>query len=174
MSNEKIGLHNLAPAPGSHRNRKRLGRGPGSGTGKTSGKGHKGIKARAGHHGHGGNKPHFEGGQMPLNRRMPKHGFNNPFPFELAVVNVGDLDVFDAGATVDEAALRAKGLVKGRWDGVKILGSGDLGRKLTIKANGVSASAKEKIEKAGGSIELIKHEPKPVVRHKNKKAGKKG
>ena len=78
MSDEKIGLHNLAPAPGSHRNRKRLGRGPGSGTGKTSGKGHKGIKARSGHHGHGGNKPHFEGGQMPLTRRVPTRGFTNP------------------------------------------------------------------------------------------------
>ena len=84
MSEEKIGLHNLAPARGSHRNRKRLGRGPGSGTGKTSGKGHKGIKARSGHHGHGGNKPHFEGGQMPLTRRVPKRGFTNPFRDRIA------------------------------------------------------------------------------------------
>jgi large subunit ribosomal protein L15 len=164
-------LSRLSPPEGAVSVKKRVGRGVGSGLGKTSGRGQKGQKARQPGNIH---KLHFEGGQMPLNRRMPKHGFNNPFPVELAVVNVGDLDVFDAGATVDEASLRSKGLVKGRWDGVKILGNGELARKLTIKAHGVSASAKEKIEKAGGSIEVIKHEPKPVVRHKNKKTAKKG
>ena len=91
MSDEKITLHTLARTPGSHRNRKRIGRGPGSGTGKTSGKGHKGIKARSGHHGHGGNKPHFEGGQMPLTRRVPKRGFTNPFRVDNQVVGLADL-----------------------------------------------------------------------------------
>lgn len=162
-------LSRLHPPAGSVSVKKRVGRGPGSGLGKTSGRGQKGQKARQPGNIH---KLHFEGGQMPLNRRMPKHGFNNPFPTELAVVNVGDLSVFSAGATVDQKALREKGLVKGPWDGVKILGNGELSLKLTIKAEGFSASAKAKIEKAGGTVELIKHEPKPVVRHKNKKAAK--
>ena len=105
MSEEKIGLHNLAPAHGSHRNRKRLGRGPGSGTGKTSGKGHKGIKARSGHHGHGGNKPHFEGGQMPLTRRVPKRGFTNPFRIESQVVHLMDLTLLPKGAEVTRETL---------------------------------------------------------------------
>jgi large subunit ribosomal protein L15 len=158
-------LSRLRAPEGSVAVKKRVGRGVGSGKGKTSGRGQKGQKARQPGNIH---KLHFEGGQMPLNRRLPKHGFSNPFPTELAVVNVGDLDVFAAGATVDEAALREKGLVKGPWDGVKVLGNGELSLKLTIKASGFSASAKAKIEKAGGVAEINKHVPKPVVRHKNK------
>jgi len=160
-------LSRLRAPEGSVKNKKRVGRGVGSGKGKTSGRGQKGQKARQPGNIH---KLHFEGGQMPLNRRMPKHGFNNPFPTELAVVNVGDLDVFAAGAVVDEKALREKGLVKGPWDGVKVLGTGDLSLKLTIKATGFSESAKAKIEKAGGTVEVIKHTPKPIERHKHKKA----
>jgi len=160
-------LSRLRAPAGSVSQKKRVGRGVGSGIGKTSGRGQKGQKARQPGNIH---KLHFEGGQMPLNRRMPKHGFNNPFPTELAVVNVGDLDVFSAGATVDEKALREKGLVKGPWDGVKILGNGDLVLKLTIKAAGFSESAKAKIEKAGGTVEVVKHTPKPIERHKHKKA----
>jgi large subunit ribosomal protein L15 len=166
-------LSRLRAPVGSVSQKKRVGRGVGSGIGKTSGRGQKGQKARQPGNIH---KLHFEGGQMPLNRRMPKHGFNNPFPTELAVVNVGDLDVFAAGATVDEKALREKGLVRGPWDGVKILGNGDLALKLTIKAAGFSASAKTKIEKAGGTIEVVKHAPKPIVRHSasaRRAAGKK-
>ena len=105
-NNEKIGLHNLTPSLGSHRNRKRLGRGPGSGTGKTSGKGHKGIKARAGHHGPGGGKPQFEGGQMPLTRRIPKRGFTNPFREENQVVRLGDLSLLPEGAEVTPMSQR--------------------------------------------------------------------
>ena len=159
-------LSRLRAPEGSVSQKKRVGRGVGSGVGKTSGRGQKGQKARQPGNIH---KLHFEGGQMPLNRRLPKHGFNNKFPTELAIVNVGDLDVFAAGATVDQSSLREKGLVRGAWDGIKILGNGELSLKLTIKAEGFSASAKAKIEKAGGTIEVIKHEPKPVVRHKNKK-----
>ena len=160
-------LSRLRAPVGSVSQKKRVGRGPGSGNGKTSGRGVKGQGKRSA----GRETPlHFEGGQMPLNRRMPKHGFNNPFPTELAVVNVGDLDVFAAGAVVDEKALREKGLVKGPWDGVKVLGTGELSLKLTIKATGFSESAKAKIEKAGGTVEVIKHTPKPIERHKHKKA----
>ncbi len=155
-------LSRLRAPEGSVSQKKRVGRGVGSGVGKTSGRGQKGQKARQPGNIH---KLHFEGGQMPLNRRLPKHGFNNKFPTELAIVNVGDLDVFAAGATVDQSSLREKGLVRGAWDGIKILGNGELSLKLTIKAEGFSASAKAKIEKAGGTIEVIKHEPKPVVRH---------
>jgi len=160
-------LSRLRPPEGSVSVKKRVGRGVGSGVGKTSGRGQKGQKARQPGNIH---KLHFEGGQMPLNRRMPKHGFNNPRPTLLAVVNVGDFDVFAAGATIDEKALREKGLVKGPWDGVKVLGNGELALKLTIKATGFSESAKAKIEKAGGTAEVVKHEPKPVERHKHKKA----
>jgi large subunit ribosomal protein L15 len=155
-------LSRLRAPAGSVSQKKRVGRGVGSGIGKTSGRGQKGQKARQPGNIH---KLHFEGGQMPLNRRLPKHGFNNPFATRLAVVNVGDFDVFAAGTTVDEKALREKGLVKGPWDGVKVLGNGELALKLTIKAEGFSASAKAKIEKAGGTIEVVKHEPKPLVRH---------
>lgn len=155
-------LSRLRAPEGSVKKKKRVGRGVGSGKGKTSGRGQKGQKARQPGNIH---KLHFEGGQMPLNRRMPKHGFNNPFPTELAVVNVGDLDVFAAGAVVDEKALREKGLVKGSWDGVKVLGTGELSLKLTIKAAGFSESAKAKIEKAGGTVEVVRHAPKPLERH---------
>ena len=143
-------LHDLAPAPGSRKNKKRIGRGPGSGTGKTSGKGHKGLKARSG----GSVRPGFEGGQMPLYRRLPKRGFKNyPFKTNNAVLNVKDLDRFDDGAVVDMEALRAAGLVKGRVDGAKILGEGEISKKLSLKNVLVSQTAKEKIEAAGGSIE---------------------
>lgn len=143
-------LHDLAPAPGSRKNRKRIGRGPGSGTGKTSGKGHKGLKARSG----GSVRPGFEGGQMPIYRRLPKRGFKNlPFKTVNAVLNVQDLDGFEDGAVVDMDALRAAGLVKGRVDGAKILGNGEITKKLSIKNVLVSQAAKEKIESAGGSIE---------------------
>ena len=111
---EKIGLHNLVPAPGSHRNRKRLGRGPGSGTGKTSGKGHKGIKARAGHHGPGGGKPQFEGGQMPLTRRLPKRGFHNPFRVESQLVSLDDLSRIPDGTEVTTESLLEAGLIRSR------------------------------------------------------------
>src|SRR6195256_1551777 len=117
-TDEKIGLHNLVAAPGSHRNRKRLGRGPGSGTGKTSGKGHKGIKARSGHHGPGGGKPQFEGGQMPLTRRLPKRGFTNPFRQEANVIRLDQLSLLGGEVTPD--SLRAAGLVK-RQGPVKVL-----------------------------------------------------
>src|SRR3954467_559684 len=116
---EKIGLHNLAPAPGSTKNRKRLGRGPGSGTGKTSGKGHKGIKARAGHHGPGGGKPHFEGGQMPITRRLPKRGFTNPFREESQIVRLDDLSKL--GGEVTRESLAAAGLIRENKGAVKVL-----------------------------------------------------
>src|ERR1044071_2959825 len=109
---EHIGLHNLVPAPGSHRNRKRLGRGPGSGTGKTSGKGNKGIKARAGHHGPGGNKPHFEGGQMPLTRRLPKRGFTNPFRVESQVVHLSDINELATKDEITADVLIEAGLIR--------------------------------------------------------------
>src|SRR5438128_12284598 len=119
---EKIGLHNLASAPGSTRNRKRLGRGPGSGTGKTSGKGHKGIKARAGHHGPGGGKPHFEGGQMPITRRLPKRGFTNPFRVESQVIRLDDLSKLDGEITRD--SLVEAGLINANKGQVKVLANG--------------------------------------------------
>lgn len=143
-------LSRLAPPPGAVRRRRRVGRGIGSGLGKTCGKGQKGQRSRGPL-----KKPHFEGGQMPIQRRLPKVGFNNIFARELLPVNVGALSVFEDGATVDEAALREKRLVRGRFDGVKILGQGELDKKLTLKVHGVSASAKEKIEKAGGAVEVI-------------------
>src|SRR5262245_31926360 len=139
---ERIGLHSLAPAPGSHRNRKRLGRGPGSGTGKTSGKGHKGIKARAGHHGPGGNKPHFEGGQMPLTRRVPKRGFTNPFREEHQVVGLGDLALV-TGTEVTMETLAAAGLVRGSGP-AKLLANGEIDRAVTVRGIKVSGSAREK------------------------------
>lgn len=144
-------LHELKPAAGSTKNRKRLGRGVGSGWGKTAGRGTKGHNSRSG----GGVRPGFEGGQMPIHRRLPKRGFTNIFKKEIAVVNVADLARFEAGTTVDEAALVEKGLVKGRRDGVKLLGNGDIDIALTVKINAVSRSAKEKIEAAGGTVEVI-------------------
>ncbi len=142
-------LHDLAPAPGSRKNRKRVGRGPGSGMGKTSTRGHKGLKARSG----GSVRPGFEGGQMPIYRRLPKRGFKNIFKTNNAVLNVKDLDRFEDGAVIDIDVLRGEGIVKGVVDGVKLLGDGELSKKFTLKNILVSKTAKEKIESAGGSIE---------------------
>ncbi|THB80368.1 MAG: 50S ribosomal protein L15 [Desulfobacteraceae bacterium] len=141
-------LHELSPAPGSRKNRKRVGRGPGSGMGKTSTRGHKGLKARSG----GNVRPGFEGGQMPIYRRLPKRGFTNIFKTNNAVLNVSDLDRFEDGATIDVAVLREAGLVKGKVDGVKILGNGEVTKKFSLKDVLVSKTAKEKIESAGGSF----------------------
>ena len=150
MATEKISLNNLSPAPGSHRNRKRLGRGPGSGTGKTSGKGHKGIKARSGHHGPGGGKPHFEGGQMPMTRRIPKRGFTNPFRVSYQVVGLADIAALTGDITAE--ALVAAGIVsKGRP--AKVLANGELSGAVTVRGLKVSAAAKAKIEAAGGKVE---------------------
>ncbi len=143
-------IHELSPAPGSKKAVKRIGRGPASGQGKTAGKGHKGQKARAGR----GMRAGFEGGQMPLQRRLPKRGFNNIFAKEIAIVNVSALNVFEDGATVDVPALIAKGLVKKALDGVKVLGNGELTKKLTVQANAFSKEAKAKIEAAGGVAEI--------------------
>jgi len=175
MADEKIQaevpiLSRLRAPKGAVTKKLRVGRGPGSGLGKTSGRGQKGQKARQPGNIH---KLHFEGGQMPLNRRLPKVGFNALFPREYATINVSQLELFEAGSTVDEAALRARGLVKGRWDGVKVLGKGELAKKLVVKAEAFSASAKDKIEKAGGSTETLERTVAPVVRHKNKPASKK-
>ena len=144
-------LHELSPAEGSARDSYRKGRGPGSGNGKTAGKGHKGQNARSG----GGVRPGFEGGQIPLYRKHPKRGFNNKFAKVYTVVNVEQLNVFEDGAVVDIEALMAKKIVRKVVDGVKILGNGELTRKLTVKATVFSASAKEKIEAAGGKIEVV-------------------
>lgn len=144
-------LHELSPAPGSVRDVKRIGRGHGSGHGKTAGKGHKGQWARSG----GGVRPGFEGGQMPLARRIPKRGFNNIFAKVYETVNVSDLEVFNDGVTVDAELLKAQGIIKKERDGIKILGDGELTKNLTVKAAAFSASAKEKIEKAGGKAEVM-------------------
>jgi large subunit ribosomal protein L15 len=142
-------LNNLKPKKGARHAKKRLGRGPGSGHGKTAGRGEKGQKSRSGFSRSLG----FEGGQMPLHRRIPKRGFTNIFKKDYAVVNVADLERFDNGATVDEATLRQAGLVKGSHDGVKVLGNGELTKKLTVTATKFSKSAKEIIEKAGGTCQ---------------------
>jgi len=152
-NNEKIGLHNLKPAPGSHRNRKRLGRGPGSGTGKTSGKGHKGIKARAGHHGPGGGKPQFEGGQMPLTRRLPKRGFTNIFRIESQVVSLEDLSRVPEGTEITPESLADAGVIRSRKGPAKLLANGELAHAVTVRGVKVSAGAREKIVAAGGRIE---------------------
>ncbi|MBR4554208.1 MAG: 50S ribosomal protein L15 [Ruminococcus sp.] len=144
-------LHELSPAAGSKTDRKRIGRGHGSGWGKTAGKGHKGQKARSG----GGVRPGFEGGQTTLARRIPKRGFNNIFATEYTVVNVSDLERFVDGTVVDTELLKASGLVTKELDGVKVLGNGELTKSLTVKAAAFSASAKEKIEKAGGKAEVM-------------------
>ena len=150
---EKIGLHNLSPAPGSHRNRKRLGRGPGSGQGKTAGKGHKGSMARAGHGGPGGGKPGFEGGQMPLTRRIPKRGFNNArFREEFQVVRVGDLGKV-AGTDVTRESLAQAGLIRLSKGPAKLLATGEVPGAYTVRGVKASASAREKISAAGGRIE---------------------
>ena len=145
-------LHELSPVAGSKKSAKRIGRGHGSGWGKTAGKGHKGQKARAGH----GMRPGFEGGQMPLQRRIPKRGFNNIFAKEIVTVNVGTLEKkFENGATVDTKALVEAGIVKNSFDGVKILSNGTLTKSLTVKATAFSESAKAKIEAAGGKAEVV-------------------
>ncbi len=142
-------LHDLSPEKGARKNRKKVGRGPGSGMGKTSTRGHKGLKARSG----GSVRPGFEGGQMPLYRRLPKRGFYNIFKTKNAVLNVKDLDKFEDGTTIDIDILREAGMVKGRVDGAKILGNGEITKKFSLKNILVSKTAKEKIETAGGSIE---------------------
>ena len=145
-------LHELSPAEGSKKSVKRIGRGAGSGQGKTAGKGHKGQKARAGR----GMRRGFEGDQMPLQRRVPKRGFNNIFAKEIAAVNVSALDkAFEDGATVTVDALIEKGLIKKALDGVKILGNGEITKKLTVQVNSFSSVAKQKIEAAGGKAEVI-------------------
>ena len=144
-------LSNLRPAKGSkHSDNFRRGRGHGSGNGKTAGKGHKGQKARS-----GAPRPGFEGGQMPLYRRIPKRGFTNRNAKDIVAINVSVLEVFDDGTTVDVATLIERGIVKNPRDGVKILGNGDFTKKLTVKVNAFSASAKEKIEALGGKAEVI-------------------
>ncbi len=164
-----IRLHNSKPRPGSRHRVKRLGCGESSGHGKTSGKGHKGQKARSG----GSIRLGFEGGQMPLIRRIPKRGFNNTaFATVYAPVNLVDLETLSVTGLIDEKVLRTAGLVNGTWDGVKILGNGDLTKKLTLKVDAISASAREKIEKAGGSIELVAAKSYPA-RNSTKKDSKK-
>ena len=144
-------LHELKPAVGATTAEKRLGRGTGSGLGKTSGKGHKGAKARSG----GGKRPGFEGGQMPLTMRLPKRGFTNNFRTEYVAINVDRLEVFEDGMVVTPVELIQYGIIKNVQDGVKILGNGEITKKLTVQANKFSASAKEKIEAAGGKAEVI-------------------
>ncbi|HSK69367.1 MAG TPA: 50S ribosomal protein L15 [Candidatus Limnocylindria bacterium] len=144
-------LHDMKPAEGSRTKAKRLGRGIGSGLGKTSGKGHKGARARSG----GGKGPGFEGGQMPLTRRIPKSGFTNIFRKDYATCNVESLERFEDGTVVTEAVLRDAGVVKGGKDGLKILGRGELTRKLTVQAARFTGGAKEKIEQAGGKAEEV-------------------
>ena len=143
-------LHELTYTEGSRKDRKRIGRGHGSGNGKTAGKGHKGQKARS-----GAPRPGFEGGQMPLYRRIPKRGFKCRNSKDIVAINLGVLEVFDNGATVDVDALMEKGIIKKPRDGVKILGNGELTKKLDVKVNAFSASAKEKIEALGGTAEVI-------------------
>ena len=154
-------LHDIKPNPGAKHRRKRLGSGESSGLGKTCGRGHKGQKSRSG----GGPRSTFEGGQMPLYRRLPKRGFNNKrFKKIYAVVNVGLLeDSFDEGALINDQSLREQGIVKGKYDGIKILGVGEVSKKFKLSVNKVSDSAKEKIEKAGGSIELSIKSEEPVA-----------
>jgi large subunit ribosomal protein L15 len=148
---EKIGLHNLVAAPGSHRNRKRIGRGPGSGKGKTSGKGHKGIKARSGHHGPGGGKPAFEGGQMPITRRLPKRGFTNPFREDAEVIRLDDLAKVSGEVTPE--SLAEAGLVRRNHGKIKLLANGKVRGAVTVRGVKMSAAAREKIVAAGGSVE---------------------
>ncbi len=145
-------LHELSPVAGSKKDVKRIGRGPASGQGKTAGKGHKGQKARAGR----GMQIGFEGGQMPLQRRLPKRGFVNIFAKNIVTVNLGVLDAkFEDGAVIDVEALKAAGIIKNGFDGVKILGNGNVTKKFTVKANAYSVAAKEAIEAAGGKAEVI-------------------
>ena len=145
-------LNNLSPARGSRKAPKRLGRGVGSGRGKTAGRGSKGHNSRSG----GGVRPGYEGGQMPLHRRLPKRGFTNIFRKKILVINIKDLNKFESGSLVDEAALVQSGIVKGRRDGIKLLGQGEIDYPLTIKVNQVSSGARAKIEAAGGKVEVLK------------------
>ena len=144
-------LHDLKPAVGATTAPKRLGRGTGSGLGKTSGKGHKGAKARSG----GGKGPGFEGGQIPLMRRIPKRGFTNKFRTEYCAINVDRLNIFEDGQVVTPVELIEAGITKNILDGIKIMGNGEITKKLTVKANKFTATAKEKIEAAGGKVEVI-------------------
>ncbi|MGB5750973.1 MAG: 50S ribosomal protein L15 [Desulfobacterales bacterium] len=144
-------LNELSPPQGSRRAPRRLGRGVGSGRGKTAGRGTKGFNSRSG----GGVRPGYEGGQMPLHRRLPKRGFANIFRKKIAVINVRDLNKFDKDSVVDEAALIAAGLVKGKNDGIKLLGHGEIKHSLEVKVNRISKSAREKIEAAGGKAEVV-------------------
>ncbi len=144
-------LNELSPAKGSRRSRKRLGRGVGSGTGKTAGRGTKGFNSRSG----GGVRPGYEGGQMPIHRRLPKRGFTNIFKKKIVTINIRDLERFESGSLVDEATLIKAGLIKGRRDGIKLLSQGDIKKPLTIKVDATSKEAKVKIEAAGGEIQLI-------------------
>ena len=144
-------LHELKPADGARKDKVRVGRGTGSGSGKTSGRGHKGQKARSG----GGVRPGFEGGQMPIYRRLPKRGFKNIWRKEFAEVNVETLNMFDDGTTVDAVVLIEAGILKNVLDGVRILGNGSLTKKLDVKAQGFTKSAKEKIESVGGTAEVV-------------------
>jgi large subunit ribosomal protein L15 len=144
-------LSELSPPDGSRRTRKRVGRGVGSGSGKTAGRGTKGHNSRSG----GGVRPGFEGGQMPIHRRLPKRGFTNIFKKKISVINIRDLSIFESGSTVDEAELLRTGLVNGPRDGIKLLGQGEIKIPLTIKVNGVSKSAREKIIAAGGNVEVF-------------------
>jgi len=146
-----VKLHEIQAPPGANKRTKRVGRGPGSGHGKTSTRGHKGQKARSG----GGVRPGFEGGQMPLQRRLPKRGFTNIFKKEYAIINVQDLNVFDDGTEVTVELLKDAGMVKGVKDGVKVLGNGELEKKLTVKAHRFSRQAEEKIVARGGKAEVI-------------------
>ena len=143
-------LNELAPAKGAKKGPKRLGRGVGSGWGKTAGRGTKGHNSRSG----GGVRPGFEGGQMPLHRRLPKRGFTNIFKKKIAVINVRDLSRFESGDVVDAEALANAGLIKGTFDGIKLLGNGDIDIPLTIRVNFISAGARQKIEATGGTVEV--------------------
>lgn len=144
-------LHELSPAAGSTQAPFRKGRGAGSGNGKTAGRGHKGQNARSG----GGVRPGFEGGQLPLYRKLPKRGFTNHFATRYAIVNLADLDTFDNGAVIDLETLVANGMIKKTFDGLKVLGDGEVTKAFTVKATKFSASAKEKIEAAGGKTEVV-------------------
>ncbi|CAO0820065.1 50S ribosomal subunit protein L15 [Desulfarculales bacterium] len=143
-------LNELQPAPGSRKRKKRIGRGQASGQGGTAGKGHKGQNARSG----GGVRPGFEGGQMPMQRRLPKRGFHNKFGLKITEVNLRDLNRFDAGSVVDAQSLAEVGLIKGHFDAIKLLGQGELSKALTVKVDRASAGAKAKVEAAGGAVEL--------------------
>jgi large subunit ribosomal protein L15 len=144
-------LNQLSPFPGAIKSKKRVGRGPGSGFGKTSGKGHKGHNCRSG----GGVRPGFEGGQMPIHRRIPKRGFTNIFRKKYAIINIRDIKMFEPDSIIDEKELVRKKLISGKRDGVKLLGNGEIERSVTIKVNKVSETALRKIENAGGRVEVI-------------------